>query len=189
VKKKIATVEARLARAEEQGLPIDNPGVIELQRTLNILYAKEARLEPPTSVKIARVQVDCSVDTIQHLCVPYDENVLDNIILLKEALISPLLMKIPVDSFIEPGSGLSVTDVLSKVDDGREAVYLVVRFRAFEGRCGLLRTGMSEENVLTCITEVTGMMREHMADVVMLRPMFSFQLNKKDTSGATGGDK
>jgi hypothetical protein len=137
---------------------------------------------------MARIQVDCSVDTIQHLCVPYDENVLNNIILLKEALISPLLMKIPIDGIIEPGSGLSVTDVFWKDNDGREAVYLVTRFRAFEGRCGELRTGMSEENVLTCITEVTGLMWRHMARVVLLKPVFSYHFNKKDISGATGGD-
>jgi hypothetical protein len=89
-------------------------------------------------------------------------------------------MKIPVDSFIVPGSGLSVTDVFLKDNDGREAEYLVTRFRAFEGRCGELRTGMSEENVLTCITEVTGLMWRHMAKVVLLKPVFSYHLNKKD---------
>jgi hypothetical protein len=87
------------------------------------------------------------------------------------------LRKIPIDGIIEPGSGLSVTDVFLKDNDGREAVYLVTRFRAFEGRCGELRTGMSEENVLTCITEVTGLMWRHMARVVLLKPVFSYHLN------------
>jgi hypothetical protein len=49
VKRKIATTEARLERAEADGLPIDNPGVFALRNELIRLYDKEARLQPPTS--------------------------------------------------------------------------------------------------------------------------------------------
>jgi hypothetical protein len=48
VQAEIVAVKARLAKAEANGLPINDPGVVELQRTLNRLYDKEARLESPT---------------------------------------------------------------------------------------------------------------------------------------------
>jgi hypothetical protein len=49
MKRKIATSEARCSRAEEQGLPTDNPGVVALRNEFTALYDKYARLEPPTS--------------------------------------------------------------------------------------------------------------------------------------------
>lgn len=123
------------------------------------------------------------------LCVSFDASVLDDVTLLKEALAQPLLATIPLDSIISPGSGLNVATVFEKDSGGREAVFLVRRFFAFEARCGELRPGMSEESVLTCITEVTGLMWRHMASVMQLKPEFSYYLNRKNVSGATEGDE
>jgi hypothetical protein len=70
VKTEIVAVKARLAKAEADGLPIDNPGVVALNNRLIRLYDKEARLQPPKSdlaeerpTKIRRVEgpVECNI--------------------------------------------------------------------------------------------------------------------------------
>ena len=50
-----------------------------------------------------------------------------------------------------------------KNDNGEEAVTFVDRLSAFEQRSFEHRTGMSEENVLACVTEVTDMIWRLMA--------------------------
>lgn len=47
---------------------------------------------------------------------------------------------------------------------------------------------MSEESVLACVTEVTGMMWRRLASLVNMDPVFDVLYNKKDASGATEGD-
>lgn len=136
---------------------------------------------------MARRREDCSDETMRLLCVPFDASVLDDITLLKDALAQPLLAKIPRDSIFLPDSGLDVATVFDMDSGGREAFFLVSRFNAFEDRCRELRPGMSEENVLACITEVTGMMWRRMASATQLKPVFSYSLNRKDVSGATEG--
>ena len=140
------------------------------------------------SAKVPRNQTDCSVATVQAICAPFEGNVLCDLDLLKTALKSQLLRHIPVDRYIEDGSGLAVTAVFEKSDNGDEACFLVDRYRAFEGRRTGLRVGMSEESVFACITEVTGMMWGTMALHVQLAPIFSVRYNKKDESGATEAD-
>jgi hypothetical protein len=46
VVERIRKVEAQLAKAEEDGLRIDNPGVVALRNDLVELRKKEARLSP-----------------------------------------------------------------------------------------------------------------------------------------------
>jgi hypothetical protein len=58
VQAEIVAVKARLAKAEANGLPINDPGVVELQRTLNRLYDKEARLESPTPGAMTAGSID-----------------------------------------------------------------------------------------------------------------------------------
>ena len=120
---------------------------------------------------------------------PFDDGVLSDAILLTRALRSTVLAKIPVDRLIVPGSGLAVPSVFVKNDNGEEAVTFVDRFSAFEQRSYELRSGMSEENVLACVTEVTGMMWRLMASFFQdFAPVFKVLYNKKDLSGATEGD-
>jgi hypothetical protein len=47
---------------------------------------------------------------------------------------------------------------------------------------------MSEESVLACITEITGMMWRRMASSLKIGPVFKVLYNKKDLTGATEGD-
>lgn len=118
---------------------------------------------------------------------PFDGSVLSDAILLTEALRSTVIAKIPVDRLILPGSGLAVDSVFVKNDNGEEAYMFVDRFLAFEQRSIELRTGMSEENILACVTEVTGMMWRHMALLFQdFAPVFKVLYNKKDLSGADG---
>jgi DNA invertase Pin-like site-specific DNA recombinase len=65
VKRKIATTEARLAKAEADSLPIDNPGVIELRRTLNRLYDEKASLRSSTSCQFFEFYSECIVLTMK----------------------------------------------------------------------------------------------------------------------------
>ena len=62
------------------------------------------------------------------------------------------------------------------------------RFMSFEARCSDLHDRMSEEKVLSCVTEITGVMWGHMTNEVGLEAVFSYGLNKKDSSGATTGN-
>jgi hypothetical protein len=49
VRRKIGTAEARLARAEADGLPIDNPGVVALRNELIRLYDEKSSLRSSAS--------------------------------------------------------------------------------------------------------------------------------------------
>lgn len=126
--------------------------------------------------------MDCSDETIRRLCVPFDERVLVDIGLLKEALTPRLLVKIPLGPY---ASGLCVAGVFEESYDDRETCYLVHRFRAFEARCGELMLGVSEKTILVCITEVTGMMWRHMAMVMQLNPVLSYRYHIKEVGDAT----
>jgi hypothetical protein len=64
VKRKIASVEARLERAKEQGLPIDNPGVVALRNELTALYGEKASLRSSTSGQFFEIG-------LMHLCKYY----------------------------------------------------------------------------------------------------------------------
>lgn len=120
---------------------------------------------------------------------PFDDNVLNDAKLLTTALRSTLIAKIPVDRIILAGSGLAVDSVFVKSGNGEEAHMFVERFSAFEERSHELRVGMSEESVLACVTEVTGMMWRKMASYFQdFAPVFKFLYNKKDMSGATAGN-
>ena len=120
---------------------------------------------------------------------PFDDNVLNDATLLTTALRSTLIAKIPVDRIILTDSGLAVDSVFVKSSNGEEANMFVDRFSAFEARSRQLRVGMSEESVLTCVTEVTGMMWRMMASYFQdFAPVFKFLYNKKDMSGATAGN-
>eukprot|EP01036_Dinobryon_divergens_P036282 gene36282-47219_t len=142
-----------------------------------------------TQGKVARIQTDCSQKSVQAVCVPFDSNVLNDKNLLLNALLSSLITKIPVDRLCIPGSGLNVDTVFVRSDNGEEATMLVDRFVAFEHRCAELRVGMSEESVLLCITEITGMMWRRMASLLKISPVFKVLYNnKKDLTGATEGD-
>ena len=120
---------------------------------------------------------------------PFDDNVLNDAALLTTALRSTLIAKIPVDRIILTDSGLAVDSVFVKSSNGEEANMFVDCFSAFEARSRQLRVGMSEESVLTCVTEVTGMMWRMMASYFQdFAPVFKFLYNKKDMSGATAGN-
>ena len=138
--------------------------------------------------KAARIQIDCSQATAETLCVPFDDNVLNDEKLLLNALLSTLIVKIPLDRLVHPGSGLAVDSVFIKSGNGEEARIFIDRFVAFEDRCAELRVGMSEESVLACVTEVTGMMWRKLASFMNIGPAFKVLYNKKDLSGATEGD-
>ena len=139
--------------------------------------------------KAARIQTDCSQKLVAALSIPFDNNVLSDENLLRDALLSTLITKIPVDRLIIPTSGLNVDSIFVKSHNGEEAMMLVQRFVAFEDRCAELRVGMTEKNVLFCITEVTGMMWRRMASFVNMEPVFKVQYNNddEDFSGASGG--
>ncbi len=121
---------------------------------------------------------------------PFDDNVLDDAVRLTIALRSTVIAKIPVHRLILPGSGLAVDAVFVKNCDGEEAQMFVDRFSAFESRCFELGPGMSEESVMACVTEVTGMMWRKMATFSTdFAPVFRVLYNKKDMSGASEGDR
>ena len=52
--------------------------------------------------KAARIQIDCSQATAETLCVPFDDNVLNDEKLLLNALLSTLIVKIPLDRLVHP---------------------------------------------------------------------------------------
>mmetsp|Transcript_16616 Transcript_16616/g.24155 ORF Transcript_16616/g.24155 Transcript_16616/m.24155 type:complete len:480 (+) Transcript_16616:40-1479(+) len=141
-----------------------------------------------TERKMARIQIDCSQSTVEMLCTPFDDNVLNDENLLRSALLSPLNAKIPVDRLVHQFSGLAVDSVFMKCGNGEEACIFVDRFVAFDNRCAELRVGMSELSVQACVTEVTGMMWRKFALYLNLRPSFKVLYNKNDLIGSTEGD-
>ena len=120
---------------------------------------------------------------------PFNVNVLNDATLLTAALRSKLIAKIPVDRIILADSGLAVDSVFVKSDIGEEALLFVDRFSAFESRSRQLKVGISERSVMACVTEVTGMMWRTMTLYFQdFDPVFKYQLNDKDMSGATAGN-
>jgi hypothetical protein len=114
------------------------------------------------------------------LCVPFDDNVLNDAVLLSAALRSTPLAKIPVDRFVDLGSGLA-DSVFEKIGNGVEARLFVNRFEAFEARCLELHGDTSEESVLACVTEITGMMWRQMTLMITgFGPVFDVRYNKRD---------
>jgi hypothetical protein len=52
--------------------------------------------------KATRIQIDYSQATAETLCVPFDKNVLNDEKLLLNALLSTLIVKIPLDRLVHP---------------------------------------------------------------------------------------
>jgi hypothetical protein len=137
--------------------------------------------------KVSRKPQDSSADIIVQLCLPFAADALNDVAQLKNAMKARPLVKIPVSRIIPVGSGLGDSSFFEDRVDS-EARLLVDRYVAFEDRTMEFKPGMSEEVVLACITEITGMMWRKLALCCGLTAVFDYNYNKKDSSGDTEGD-
>ena len=136
--------------------------------------------------KVARIVEDTTDSIVKSLCVPFDAETLGDLRTLTDSLKSSLLVQIPMDRGFSMDSGLAPQHNIFVNGIGSEAMSLVKSFEAFERKCCNSFSGVvSEENVLGCITEITGIMWKDLATIVDLQQVFSWQLNKIDKSGAT----
>lgn len=148
------------------------------------MYFVPSPPEPPA--KLARKQIDSSNAVVKEICIPFADTVLGDLEVLKAALLSGLPATIPTGSrVVTEGSGLGDARVFIATEE-QEACLLVDRFTAFKARAqSLVGDTRSEETVLTCITEITGIFWKMLSVEVQLQELFTYSYNKIDASGAT----
>jgi hypothetical protein len=132
--------------------------------------------------------VNLTAQVVGRYCSAFPLNILESRDLLREALLAPFAGKIPYNRTLDDECTIASLDLFGYCDEG-EAVSLVHAFVCLEQNSQ--RLGSSDagvEDVLKCVTAITGEMSAKLFKVVDNSVSFAYTYNKADRSNSTTGD-